>query len=223
MTVLQETLRALSDQEAVRKSSADQCRTSPLTLALTSVLWLQPQRRAAPSPHGESELSQHRRCASSVDGDSSQPSTASSVRSRRDAALCLTTNQPSTSSARKNSLRRARGNTRVRRTNVSADLECGDFAGNERGATSHLVYLSELATMECETRREGRIKRLLTRSQLPPGKTRDSFDFTRLPLYLSRQMESLRDGSFQDRRENILIFGQPGSGKSHALTALSEQ
>jgi hypothetical protein len=71
-----------------------------------------------------------------VDGDSSQPSTASFRRSRRDAALCLTTNQPSTSSARKNSLRRARENTRVRRTIVTADLECGDFAGDERGATT---------------------------------------------------------------------------------------
>ena len=70
-----------------------------------------------------------------MDGDSSQPSTASSQRSRRDTALCLTTNQPSTSSARKNSLRRARENTRVRRTNVSADPECGDFAGDERAAT----------------------------------------------------------------------------------------
>ena len=39
----------------------------------TSVLWLQPQRRAAPSPYGEFELSQHRRQASAVDGDSSQP------------------------------------------------------------------------------------------------------------------------------------------------------
>ncbi|MEI7701992.1 MAG: hypothetical protein WCK86_19500, partial [Planctomycetia bacterium] len=38
-------------------------------------------------------------------------------------------------SARKNSLRRARGNTRVRRMIVTADLECGDFAGDERGAT----------------------------------------------------------------------------------------
>ncbi|MEZ6124359.1 MAG: ATP-binding protein [Planctomycetaceae bacterium] len=36
---------------------------------------------------------------------------------------------------------------------------------------SHLAYLSELATMECESRREGRIKRLLTKSQLPSGKT----------------------------------------------------
>jgi len=74
-----------------------------------------------------------------MDGDSSQPSIASSRRSRRDAALCLTTNQPSTTSARKNSLRRARENTRVRRTIVTADLECGDFAGNERGATNFLI------------------------------------------------------------------------------------
>ena len=88
---------------------------------------------------------------------------------------------------------------------------------------SHLAYLSELATMECESRREGRIKRLMTKSQLPSGKTWNSFDFTRLPLHVARQMESLRDGSFLDRRENILIFGQPGSGKSHVLAALSEQ
>ena len=88
---------------------------------------------------------------------------------------------------------------------------------------SHLAYLSELTTQECETRKEGRIKRLMTQSQLPPGKTWDSFDFTRLPLHVVRQMETLRDGSFLDRRENILIFGKPGSGKSHALAALSEQ
>ena len=59
---------------------------------------------------------------------------------------------------------------------------------------SHLDYLSELTTLECEARREGRIKRLLTRSRLPLGKTWDSFDFARLPLNVTRQMETLRDG-----------------------------
>ena len=88
---------------------------------------------------------------------------------------------------------------------------------------SHLTYLSELATLECEARREGRIKRLMTRSKLPPGKTWDSFDFKRLPLTVTRQFETLRDGSFLNRRENILVFGRPGSGKSHALCALAEQ
>ena len=38
---------------------------------------------------------------------------------------------------------------------------------------SHQAYLSELTTRECEARREGRIKRLMTRSKLHPGKTWD--------------------------------------------------
>lgn len=87
---------------------------------------------------------------------------------------------------------------------------------------SHLEYLSELTTLECEARREGRIRRLLSRSRLPLGKTWESFDFARLPLSVSRQLETLRDGSFLNRRENVLLFGKPGSGKSHALCALAQ-
>lgn len=88
---------------------------------------------------------------------------------------------------------------------------------------SHLEYLSELTTRECEARRESRIKRLLTRSKLPAGKTWESFDWNRLPLAVTRQLETLKDGTFLDRRENVLIFGRPGTGKSHALCALAEQ
>jgi DNA replication protein DnaC len=88
---------------------------------------------------------------------------------------------------------------------------------------SHLEYLSELATLECESRREGRIKRLANRSQLPPDKTWDSFKFDRLPMQVIQQLQTLRDGSFLKRRENVLLFGKPGSGKSHALCALAEQ
>ena len=47
---------------------------------------------------------------------------------------------------------------------------------------SYLDYLSELTTLECQVRRVGRIKRLMTRSQLPMGKTWQSFDLTRLPM-----------------------------------------
>lgn len=93
----------------------------------------------------------------------------------------------------------------------------------EAESLSYLGYLSELTTLECEARREGRIKRLMTRSQLPVGKTWATFDLARLPMSVRRQLESLRDGAFLDRRENILLFGKPGSGKSHALCALAEQ
>ena len=50
-----------------------------------------------------------------------------------------------------------------------------------------------------------------------------SLDFTRLLLHVARQMEILRDGTFLARRENILIFCKPGTGKSHALAMLSKQ
>lgn len=87
----------------------------------------------------------------------------------------------------------------------------------------HLEYLSELTTLECEARRESRIRRLMRNSNLPLDKTWESFKFKRLPLNVQRQLETLRDGSFLKRRENVLLFGKPGSGKSHALCALAEQ
>lgn len=88
---------------------------------------------------------------------------------------------------------------------------------------SHIDYLAELASLEIETRRQGRVRRLLTRSKLPPGKTWSSFDFDRLPLPVTRKLETLREGRFLDAKENVLLFGKPGSGKSHALCALAEQ
>jgi DNA replication protein DnaC len=88
---------------------------------------------------------------------------------------------------------------------------------------SHIEYLSELTDLECQARRESRIARLMRTSRLPTSKTWANFNWTRLPLAVARQMESLRDGSFLDRRENLLIFGKPGSGKSHCLCALGEQ
>jgi DNA replication protein DnaC len=88
---------------------------------------------------------------------------------------------------------------------------------------SHLEYLAELATLECQTRRQGRIQRLLRNSKLPLEKTWSSFKFDRLPLIVKQQLETLREGTFLQRRENVLLFGRPGSGKSHALAALAEQ
>jgi DNA replication protein DnaC len=78
---------------------------------------------------------------------------------------------------------------------------------------SHIEYLAELTDLECQTRRQSRITRLMQQSRLPTSKTWSNFDWNRLPLQVARQVESLRDGSFLDRRENLLLFGKPGSGK----------
>ena len=51
----------------------------------------------------------------------------------------------------------------------------------------------------------------------------DSFDMKRLPVKAARQVKALLDGSFLDRRENVLAFGNPGSGKTHLLSALGQE
>ncbi|HUI84895.1 MAG TPA: ATP-binding protein, partial [Candidatus Binatia bacterium] len=36
-------------------------------------------------------------------------------------------------------------------------------------------------------------------------------------------MRTLLEGDFLKRKENVLVFGNPGSGKSHLLTALAQE
>jgi DNA replication protein DnaC len=50
-----------------------------------------------------------------------------------------------------------------------------------------------------------------------------NFDLKRLPVKVARQIRTLLDGSFLDRKENLLAFGNPGSGKSHLLCALAQE
>ena len=92
-----------------------------------------------------------------------------------------------------------------------------------REGLSYPQYLAELTSRECQTRNHSRVQRLLRNSRLPQGKTWDRFQWSRVPLQVARQLQSLREGTFLDRRENLLVFGKPGSGKTHLLAALGEQ
>ena len=92
-----------------------------------------------------------------------------------------------------------------------------------REGLSYPQYLAELTSRECQTRNHSRVQRLLRNSRLLQGKTWDQFQWSRVPLQVARQLQSLREGTFLDRRENLLVFGKPGSGKTHLLAALGEQ
>lgn len=88
---------------------------------------------------------------------------------------------------------------------------------------SYEQFLLELREREREGRWDRRIQRLLRESRLPLEKSLESFDMKRLPAKLRQQVASLLDGSFLDRRENILAFGKPASGKTHLLCALCQE
>lgn len=93
----------------------------------------------------------------------------------------------------------------------------------EQESVSYEQYLLEVITRECEQRRKTRIQKLLRESGLPLEKSLVNFDAKRLPTKAARQLRTLLEGSFLDRKENILVFGNPGSGKSHLLCALAQE
>ena len=88
---------------------------------------------------------------------------------------------------------------------------------------SYEQYLLELAERECQARLAKRTERLLRDSRLPLEKDLASFDMERLPAKVSRQVRTLLEGSFVDRRENLLLFGKTGTGKTHLLSAIAQE
>ena len=56
-----------------------------------------------------------------------------------------------------------------------------------------------------------------------PGKTWETFEHGRVPLALRQQLDQLAQGSFVERGVNVLAFGLPGTGKTHALCALGHR
>ena len=82
------------------------------------------------------------------------------------------------------------------------------------------TFLQHLLEQEMAGRRERRITRLLKAAHFPPGKTLQTFDQKRLPLRIRRQIPRLCEGEFIEHAENILVFGLPGTGKTHLVAAL---
>src|SRR3954451_16556592 len=93
----------------------------------------------------------------------------------------------------------------------------------QQESQSYERYLLEPTERECEARRGHRIERLLRESRLPPGKGLESLDLKRLPPKVVQQVRALLDGAFTDRCENVLAFGNPGSGKTHVLSAIGQE
>lgn len=96
-----------------------------------------------------------------------------------------------------------------------------DLARQE--SLSYELYLQELVVRECEERRRKRITRYLRESKLPLDKNLGSFDRSRLSSRIGGLVNALLNGSFLERSENVLAFGNPGSGKTHLLCAIAQE
>ena len=83
--------------------------------------------------------------------------------------------------------------------------------------------LLEVLELEAEDRQQRRTTRLRRASRLAPGKTWDTFQHQRLPARLQQQLGELAQGEFIEQGTNVLAFGLPGTGKTHALCALGHR
>ena len=113
----------------------------------------------------------------------------------------------------------------LKELHLPAMRECFEQAAHqaEKETLSYEQYLLQLTQRECESRRRNRIAMLLRESGLPREKSMANFNLKRLPVKAGRQLKAMLDGGFLGRKENLLIFGNPGAGKSHLLCALAHE
>lgn len=84
--------------------------------------------------------------------------------------------------------------------------------------------LAVLAELELDERQQRRIQRHLAEARLPPGKTLDAFDFSLVPSLGRAHLAALAEGdAWLKAGHNLLAFGPPGAGKSHAAAGLGHE
>jgi DNA replication protein DnaC len=90
---------------------------------------------------------------------------------------------------------------------------------NEEGGE----FFYEILQRESDYRMQKKIDKLVKSAQLPRDKLLSDFDMTRIPGLAPSQIIQLAEGEFIDRYGNVLIFGNPGTGKTHLSIGLARE
>ncbi|MHB8986921.1 MAG: IS21-like element helper ATPase IstB [Eubacteriales bacterium] len=85
---------------------------------------------------------------------------------------------------------------------------------------SYESYLSALLEQEVLSREESTRKNRISRAYFPLAKTLEGFDFAALPALNKQKVLLLSHCEFIKQKENIVMIGNSGTGKSHLAIAL---
>jgi DNA replication protein DnaC len=90
--------------------------------------------------------------------------------------------------------------------------------GTER--IDYAGFLLRLAERELLERERKATERRIKEAAFPVIKTIDTFDFAARPSLNEALVRELLRGEYLERKENVLLVGNPGTGKTHLATAL---
>jgi DNA replication protein DnaC len=96
---------------------------------------------------------------------------------------------------------------------ILSDIDGGRLAATEA--------ISRLLSAQISLRNNRRLAAAMRSSRLPAIKTLESFDFSFQPSIKREQIESLHELGFVDRKENVVLLGPPGVGKTHLAISLA--
>jgi DNA replication protein DnaC len=83
------------------------------------------------------------------------------------------------------------------------------------------IYLLRLAEREILDREKRAAERRIKEARFPVVKTIDTFDFKAQPSINEQLVRGLMRGEYIDKKENILLIGNSGTGKTHLACALA--
>jgi DNA replication protein DnaC len=84
----------------------------------------------------------------------------------------------------------------------------------------HLGFLLKLCELELIDREKRSTERRLKAAHFPQPKMLEDFDFKAQPSLNRVLISELLLGEYIDRRETVILIGNPGTGKTHVATAL---
>jgi DNA replication protein DnaC len=89
-----------------------------------------------------------------------------------------------------------------------------------QGNLPYEAFLLALVEMEAQQREENAHQKRLRMARFPVIKSLDQFDFNAVPSLNKALVLDLAQGGYLDKRENLILMGNSGTGKTHLATAL---
>jgi DNA replication protein DnaC len=102
-------------------------------------------------------------------------------------------------------------------------LEASDeiLAEADSGTITASEAIEKLLASQITLRNNRRLQAAMRSSRLPAVKTFEEFDFAFQPSVKREQIMSLAELGFLERKENVVLLGPPGVGKTHLAISLA--